>query len=119
MLWIIILLCLAFITLCVVWYTTPESENIIYPTIHARCQKNSVCGGDLVCDLNCHRCKKQAYGDCASDVDCESGLLCVNWQCVDGTHSTFDSNVSELTHIHTDDTKSVRWREDITETYLI
>lgn len=114
------MLCLAFITLCVVWYTTPANEDIVYPTIHARCKMNSACGGDLVCDLNCHRCKKQAYGDCASDVDCESGLHCVNWQCVD---SVPDMPVSETSDIQdgnpTDDAKSVRWREDITETFLI
>jgi hypothetical protein len=50
------------------------------PTMHSRCQINT-CGGDLVCDLNCNRCKKNLAGDCSTDIDCNSGLYCHNWQC--------------------------------------
>jgi hypothetical protein len=53
-----------------------------YPTIHSKCNQNSSCGGDLVCDVGCNRCKKQLSGDCSNNVDCESGLICQNWKCV-------------------------------------
>jgi hypothetical protein len=58
-----------------------DHDSIAIPTIHSRCNQNSPCGGDLVCDLNCKRCKKKINGDCSADIDCESGLRCHNWKC--------------------------------------
>lgn len=57
-------------------------DPINYPTIHAYCQSDSACGGDLICDINCKRCKKKFGGNCSSNVDCEFGLDCYNWKCV-------------------------------------
>lgn len=73
-----------------------ESEPI--PTMHARCQNATSCGGDLICDVHCHRCKKQIGGDCSSDIDCESNLRCQDWRCVNNLQeilldsSNYESN---------------------------
>jgi hypothetical protein len=85
-LWVILIL-VAIVAIFLLWWFsnfTPEVDDIeseFHPTIHARCQSNSTCGGDLICDLNCHRCRKQSGGDCANDVDCEFGLQCHDWKC--------------------------------------
>ena len=98
-----ILICIALIVIGIhYWWTgsflVPEGETSIFsglksedlekdfeieiPTLHAQCHPNKSCGGDMTCDITCHRCKQSVDGDCASDVDCEAGLQCREWKCV-------------------------------------
>jgi hypothetical protein len=60
---------------------TKSLESSIIPTMHARCHADHPCGGDLTCDMKCFRCRKKDGGECATDTDCESGLICHNWKC--------------------------------------
>lgn len=59
----------------------PINEIEEYPTIHSECSNRSTCGGDLVCDSSCNKCRKPLGSTCAADVDCEKGLMCKNWVC--------------------------------------
>ena len=116
---------IAIVVILVLWYyntitsfahnTSPESKN--YPTIHERCHRDSTCGGDLSCDAECHRCKKLEGGDCASDVDCISGLKCQEWKC------TTESAISTQVDIEPDDQKKsekkVQWDETKNQTRFI
>lgn len=113
--WILLVI---FIVLLLWWYIHPPEEIEFEqpPTIHAKCQSNQGCGDSLVCDLNCHRCRKKIGGDCSNDVDCESGLKCHNWKCTDNTHHSpiIDTKTKDKT-TH----KSVHWNEDKNETRYI
>lgn len=88
--WIIIffiaIIIICFLSVTKFTITNDEIQNEIsvedIPTIHARCRNDIPCGGDLICDLQCKRCKSQINGNCSGDVDCESGLQCHNWKCV-------------------------------------
>lgn len=82
LLWLL-LICLAIIVLVAMWYITPVEIDNVLPTMHVTCEDNISCGGDLVCDVKCKTCKQKLYGNCATDVDCETGLYCHNWKCVD------------------------------------
>lgn len=99
--------------------TLPVVHNITHhPTIHSMCNQNSLCGGDLVCDINCHRCKKKVGGSCSSDIDCESHLICHNWICTSTQES--DSYVVEPNHITPNkSTKNVQWNDSMNKTYII
>jgi hypothetical protein len=79
-LWIALII-ISIIILLILWWHNFYS-NREPPTIHARCNENTSCGGDLTCDINCRRCKKRQGGDCAGDVDCETGLVCHQWKCM-------------------------------------
>ena len=68
-------------------------ENL--PTLHSKCDKNEPCGGDLICNKNCKRCKQKLGGNCSMDIDCDEGLKCYDWKCV-----------SKLV-------KNVKWKDDI------
>lgn len=110
----IILVVIAIVVLLVLfWYNRPQ-RNPIPPTMHSRCGINSKgeCGGDLTCDPTCHRCKKKLGSDCAVDVDCETGLYCINWICSRPLpDSTFTPDRVEFTadHSHTRKKSTVRW----------
>jgi hypothetical protein len=58
-----------------------SDESVHHPTIHAKCPFDALCGGDLVCDTKCLRCKKKIGGNCAVDNDCIFGLICHDWKC--------------------------------------
>jgi hypothetical protein len=100
----------------VVWFYASWSEvripvqeitNDVIPTIHARCSDDTICGSEMVCDIYSRRCKKTLDGQCASDVDCQHGLHCVNWICI-------DNGQPESPNINIRDVKSkakrVRWK---------
>lgn len=116
-LWIILILIAITILFLLWWYadfTDPPAEiNSIetefHPTIHARCQSSLTCGGDMICDLNCHRCRKQLGGDCANDVDCEFGLRCRNWKC--GQDDPESSKTIEPAKVTKTPGKTVRWAD--------
>lgn len=95
-----------------------------YPTMHARCKKDNLsssypcdgalcvtqCGGDLVCDETCNRCKKMLGGSCSSNVDCETGLICHSWTCVPPSNIT-SSNNTLPSPINPSSEKHIRWNE--------
>lgn len=84
-----IIICILIISMIILHLTTSDNtqikntnkkESVIEENIiHSRC--NGSCSGDLTCDLHSKRCKKQLGGDCAMDVDCQTGLYCNNWKC--------------------------------------
>lgn len=115
MIWLIILIIVAIIVILLLWYYIPKHEDVEYPTMHARCNRSSSCGGDLVCDIQCNTCKKTQDGDCSSDVDCEFGLYCHNWKC---THIPGKSEITE-TKQSGDTNKKVHWNANIEETRYI
>ena len=118
MFWIIFVIILIIVLLLLWWidrmYTeknTPTSPDTSNVTIHSRCKENSACGGDLTCDNNCHRCKKRLNGDCASDVDCETGLVCHQWKCVPSNPNIppieiVDKPSQKEKHVHWNDAKN-------------
>lgn len=129
-LWFILII-IAIIVLALLWWfnvsslqpSSPSSPNLATdssispPTVHARCNSSSSCGGDLVCDSHCHRCKKKLNGDCATDVDCESGLHCHNWKCVPNPpHILIDPSSSQPKKRTL---KTVTWNDDLNETFYI
>ena len=120
MLWIIAII-LIFISILVLsllswlYYKSPD----IYPTIHSPCHDNSLCdgvfcvrncGGDLICDPVCHRCKKKLGGVCSSTVDCETGLICSNWICVSDDGVEDDLSDPSFS-ISSPNQKHVRWTD--------
>lgn len=123
-LWVVLII-VAIIVLFLLWWISGNTQNLesnsefgSYPTIHARCKSSSMCGGDLVCDLNCHRCRKKLGGDCANDNDCESGLHCHNWRCVDDDVPPIDNPI-DTTKVDTKEVKAVKWDETRNKTYYI
>ena len=115
-LWIILLV-IAIIVLFVLWWFLPDDSDIEvdhHPTVHARCQSDGACGGDLTCDLKCNRCRKKLEGDCSADNDCESGLKCHNWKCIrdDSNAESSETNIP----IQKKKRKGVRWDETKNET---
>lgn len=159
MLWIILIL-ISIIVLCVLWWYN-GSLNVnppdpltsdIQPTMYARCHVDltgsNSCGGDLICDLNCRRCKKRIGGNCATDSDCISGLHCHEWKCLPTSDISSD-DISPKTGKLSDDIppdirklsddiwtgtyntnhqirklsdpniKAVKWDDDKTKTYYI
>lgn len=100
---------------------TPEVQ---YPTIHSVCQTSTSCGGDLTCDASCHRCKKTLGGACASNVDCEQGLICHDWYCT-ASSSKYDPELTIPKHKNLEASESkhnsskVHWADDKNQTYYI
>lgn len=82
-----------------------EEEEITPPTMHAKCYTNHGCGGDLTCDVVCSRCKKKIGGNCASDVDCETGLVCRSWKCSDNLDNLTDNTIMSVKHSN----KHIQW----------
>lgn len=91
------------------WISTSHIYNTL-PTIHSKCKDTSSCGGDLICDTICHRCKKRIGGNCSSDIDCESGLLCKNWICVSSNNNI--SNDIALSPKSKHSSKRVHWNDN-------
>jgi len=111
--WIILIV---FVLVLIVWcYTRKNNVSDDYPTMHAKCDINSPCNGELVCDSKCLRCKKKIFSDCANDVDCESGLRCVNWKCSyeDNFSYSDKSTKSKLKR------KTVKWNDSKNKTRFI
>lgn len=89
---IIFIAVIIFILICIIFFfykSKPKIENFEkeddsehVPTLHSKCDINQHCGGDLICNKNCKRCKKQLGGDCSMDIDCDEGLKCHDWKCV-------------------------------------
>jgi hypothetical protein len=90
------------------------NDETFAPIMHARC-KNTPCGGDLICDDVCYRCKQKVGGKCATNIDCQSSLLCHNWICTDPTNimEPIDDTQNDITINHSD--KHVHW-EDVYNT---
>ena len=116
--WILVIV-IAIIVIVVLWWyhdgAQPQTTAIEEPpTMHARCRSNSACGGDLVCDVQCHRCKQKVGGNCAVDVDCESGLRCHDWKCIpfnvdstgDATKHSSNTQKPANPEVHWDDAKN-------------
>jgi hypothetical protein len=58
-----------------------DQEDPIVPTMHGPCTTN--CGTEtLICDPLCHRCRATLNAPCSSNIDCQSGLHCVQYKCV-------------------------------------
>ena len=116
-LWLILLLLL--LLLFIWWYSSEIKDSDIsidIPTIHAKCQKEGNCGDNLICDIECRRCKQKIGGACSSDVDCQSGLICSDWKCSDFKETIEKKNTDILP---TNDTKKeVRWK-DVNEIFYI
>lgn len=100
-----IIFAIIFILTCVWIYTRVIKKNNKNVTMHSRCNSDSPCNGELVCDQQCNRCKKPLNGICATDVDCETGLYCVGWKC------------SELEK-KSNKNKRVRWNESNNSVHL-
>lgn len=84
-----------------------------YPTIHSQCPNNHSCGGDLICDTTCHRCKMKLGGDCAINTDCENGLICHDWKCSDpkvNVKETINEDSDELNNQSIK--KNVHWNDN-------
>lgn len=79
-------------------YTSLKQQQVTFVTMHARCNSDSPCDGELVCDKQSKRCKKPLNGICATDVDCETDIFCVGWKC-----SKLD--------IKSKNSKQVKWNE--------
>jgi hypothetical protein len=120
MLWII-LICLAVIVIFISWWLQIDNSSVLnsdnssedfQPTMHARCREDVPCGGDLICDIKCKRCKQKINGDCAEDVDCETGLRCYHWKCVPADKNIINDNNDEDYHIELskDLTHKVSWK---------
>lgn len=129
MLLIIIIVFIVFIVFTILWWycTLPSHlasssvddklnthEDVVIdpsiPTMHSRCRTDVPCGGDLICDLNCRRCKKRVGGDCATDTDCESGLHCYDWKCtMDNLPEVSLLEASSLIHDKEITDKEVKW----------
>lgn len=107
-LWIILVIVAIIVLILLWWFNTEDITH--YPTVHARCRSNTTCGGDLICDLNCNRCRKQVNGDCSADNDCQSGLICYNWKCVPEI-PLLDNTIEDTEQIKHKTDKSVRWNE--------
>lgn len=99
-LWVILIL-IGLIVVVYIWWTSPiplapqtndSQEDLPIPTMHSFCDPNRSCGGDLVCDSQCHRCKMKAGGDCAGDGDCDRNFRCHDWKCI-LIDNTFDSPI--------------------------
>lgn len=130
MFWIIIII-IAILTLLFLsyWYSyhlfnstkdTLSLNSDIYPTIHARCKQDPKCdgttcvrdcGGDLICDEICHRCKKKLDGSCSSSVDCKTGLICHNWICVHPDSLDVHTD-TEIIHSKPTISKQVHWNNN-------
>jgi len=106
-LWFILIIIAIVVLFVLWWYTTPSLQDNV-PTLHARCKESSSCGGDLTCDLNCRRCKKQKDGHCATDVDCETGLTCQHWKCLP-QQLPITSDLPTLVKNSTRSTRKVHW----------
>lgn len=79
------------------------------PILHSYCTENT-CGGELVCDMVSHRCRKPEGSQCAGDVDCVSGLQCRNWRCV--TADVLNTSTeSEGEDVRKPSAKKVHWVE--------
>ena len=127
-LWIIVVLCSILILFLGWWFSSKdvdESEETNYPTVHARCRSDSTCGGDLICDMNCNRCRKKIGGNCSADMDCESGLRCREWKCtrvkelkeLKELKESDEPKLEEHGKPHINDSKGVHWDETKNETY--
>ena len=139
MLWIIIIAIISIVCILLWWqsYDIPEFTN--YPTIHTACKNTSSCGGDLVCDVICNKCKKGIGGDCAENIDCEYGLICNNWKCtlqpqqpqsnvkniqVEERISVPELNIKNIGDIPGGKTlveqpKKVQWNDNLNQTFYI
>lgn len=108
-LWIVLIIIAIIVLSLLWWFNSEEQTTTHYPTVHARCRSDTTCGGDLVCDLSCNRCRQQLNGDCSMDTDCQSGLRCHRWKCV-LEKETVDEYDEQLDKKNKSD-KSVRWNE--------
>lgn len=125
MIWLIVMIIILIIAIIGIWWwqtnnKNQEKENGEIPTIHSRC--DGKCGGDLICDKTCSRCKKEIGGDCSSNVDCRTGLVCHQWKCLP-YHPSFsisqsqESSNTESRNVSEQD-KHIRWNES-NETFVI
>jgi len=133
MLWIIVIIIIIIIVILILlryisfWFL--QSDNILnsedishdqefpLPTIHNRCDIDKPCGGDLVCDLKCKRCRKSLNGDCSSDIDCDSGLRCFNWKCSPIQKINSSNNESSDLIKQKKSNKFVRWNDENNQTH--
>ena len=95
------------------WYFSANNttDNII-PTLHAKCNEVG-CGGNLVCDSTCDRCRQTLNSPCANDIDCTHGLHCIDWICGDNKIAESDN----LDHLDTLDQlpmkpPTIRWADE-------
>lgn len=90
-------------------YSSDDEPNI--PTIHSSCNISDDCGGSLVCDNSCNKCKNNNGNKCASDVDCLSGHFCQNWVCTPFSQSSTGGapKINPKSRKSTD--KSVKWND--------
>lgn len=105
----------------------PPADKTNIPTIHVYCsnsdQCNGIncvndCGSDLVCDKISSRCKKTLGGNCSTDVDCKTGLVCRNWKCINDNIDVPTENFDIELNVNKKHNKSVKWNK-IDEIYPI
>lgn len=111
-----IILIIAAIILLIVLYITSknldlidklndEISNITVNTssddyiIHSKC--DGICNGDLICDLSSRRCKNPLGSPCSTNVDCVTGLQCIDWICSNNS-SDFNTNSMSLSNNSSD-----------------
>lgn len=110
-LWFVVLIFL----IIFLWWLSNYFKDTTDPIIHSQCNSNNSCGSELVCDLISNRCKKALGGDCSTDVDCQTGLYCVNWKCTDNLKSSNENNIT----INKNKTnKKVQWSDKDTIIYI-
>src|SRR5436853_513649 len=98
MIWVIsVLLFMIVIMIICAWYRSKTIENEDIPTMYLKCDRNTRCGGNLVCDNG--RCRQPVNGKCSSTTDCESGLICSNWTCVKEVKSVHWKDKDEIHYI--------------------
>lgn len=90
------------------WYY--GGDNVI-PTLHAKCDEVG-CGGNLVCDSTCDRCRQKLNSPCANDIDCIDGLRCIDWICSNNSVDKVD-NLDELSNLNQLPTKPpvIKWAD--------
>jgi hypothetical protein len=81
---VLIIVLLVVLLLWVYYYYSATSLPTSNPgVLYSRCDEEGGCQNGLTCDQECGRCKNTLGRPCALDSDCQQGLVCRQWVCVD------------------------------------
>jgi len=114
MLFVVVLIIILLIVLLLIFIFKKQNkttDNIDQPIIHSKCNDHGLSVSDMICDHTKKRWRKKLGCSCATNVDCEGSLICLNWICSIDTGETnnFISNLpnpKKYTH------KKVSWVDD-------